>query len=373
MDSPHNRDVLRVGLLGAGIISSGHATALQNIPQAKLVAVCDAVPGRAADVARDYGIPEVYESAKAMLRDAKVDVVHVLTPPQYHTALALECMEAGRHVLIEKPMGLSAESCAALESESRRRGLVCAVNHNATHFPVVERLAAAIGSCRFGRVNHISCTFCVAPEHVPVADPGNYMFQSPANMIFEFGPHPFSIIRLLMGGLVKVQCVATGERTLPNGKRYWNAWQFSAVCERGTASLYIGVGTGMRDISLRVFGEDAVGTADLVRDRLVISGTSPLRIAGPLAEGRAAAAESLRSAAAGVFHQYGTAAGLSGSRNRDPFLRSLRAFYEALSAGRSPREDVSAGKAVVEYCEEAAKEMVFVAAHQGGLASVAVR
>lgn len=373
MDSAPRQGAFRVGFLGSGIISSGHAEALKFIPQGHLAAVCDVLPGRAQAVAAQHGIPEVYSSAEEMLRAARLDVVHILTPPQYHIALALDCVRAGCHVLVEKPLGLAAEDCARLVEEGRRRGVVCAVNHNTTHFPVIERLIAAIRGRRLGRINHASYTYNVPPEHVPVSDLGNYMFQAPENMIFEFGPHPFSVIRLLMGSCLAAETVAAGETALANGKRYWNSWQIAAVCERGTAGLYLGVGAGLWDVRLQVFGEDAVAEADLRRGTLLFTEPSPRRIAGPLGSAIVDGIEILGGVAGGLAQQYGAALSLRGARLRDPFVRSLASFYAALAAGKSPREDASAGQAVVEFCEAAARQIRFAPARAGELASVANR
>jgi predicted dehydrogenase len=362
---------LRVGFVGAGGISSVHAQILKLVPEATLAAVCDTAFQRAQDLAREFDIPEAYSSTDTMFRKARLDAVHVLTPPQYHVDVAVECLRAGCHVLVEKPLGLSVADCEKLRAETEESRLICGVNHNLTHIPVVERLVAAIRSRRLGRVNHVLMNFCAPPAYVPLSDPGNYMFQRPENMIFEFAPHPFSVIRLLMGGVVRAECLASGERELSGGKRFFRSWQISLECERGTASLYLSLGQGVQDISVHVLGQDGTANADLVRGILRVTETSPRRVAGPLQEGWAHGTESFGTAIRNVGHQYGAALGRLSSRRRDPFYRSFAAFYQALAAGKSPREDVSAGKAVVEFCEETVRHVKFATATQEIPADVA--
>jgi predicted dehydrogenase len=349
--------VIRVGLIGAGGISSLHAATLQLAPQIKVIAICDPVESRARDLAQRFGVGEVYSSTGEVFRRTKLDAVHVLTPPQHHVAPAIEALRAGCHVLVEKPLALSSGDCARLRSEADRAGLVCGVNHNVTHLPVIERLIDLIRSRRLGRIDHVQMNYCAPPSFVPLTDPGNYMFQQPGNMIFEFAPHPFSVIRLLMGPVVQAECFASGERTLWNGKRFFDSWQISAVCERGTAGLYISVGKDVLTMWLEVLGQDGTAHLDLLRGTLLVSETSPRRIADPIGEAWSHARESLSAAAANIGHQYSAALGFGASRRRDGFYRSFAAFYSAVVSGTRPREDVSAGMEVVEYCEEAARNL----------------
>ncbi len=346
---------LRVGLVGAGGISSAHAAILKSLPDTQMVAVCDSLPARAQELARQFDIPETYGSAAEMLRNSHPDAVHILTPPQYHVDVALECLRAGCHVFVEKPLGLSSAECERLRAESERTGLFCGVNHTLTYAPVLDRLIAAIRSRKLGRVNHTAMNFCAPPSYVPRSDPGNYMFQQPENVIFEFGPHPFAVIHLLMGAVVRAECFASGEHRLPAGKRYFDAWQIALECERGTASLFLSIGRGVYDASLRVLGQDGTAQADLMRGTLHVTDTSPRRIAGPLLEGWAHGRESVGAALRNIGTQYGVSLGRLSSRRVNPFFRSLEAFHGALWAGKRPREDAAAGKAVVEFCEESAR------------------
>ncbi len=364
---------LRVGFVGAGGISSAHAAILPLLPEIRLTAVCDTVAARGEALARQFGIPETYASAGEMLQKARLDAVHILTPPPHHIEPAIECLRAGCHVLVEKPLGLSTAECRRLEAESARAGRICGVNHSLTYTPVMERLVAAIRERRLGRVNHALMNFCAPPGYIPRSDPGNYMFQRPENMLFEFGPHPFSVIRLLMGAVVHAECFAAGEQELRGGKSFFGSWQIALECERGTASLYLSMGQGVADTSVRVLGQDGVAHADLGRGTLRVSEPSPRRVAGPLGEGWAHGRESLGAALAAVAHPYGAALGLAASRRRNAFYRSFRAFYQAVASGTSPREDVRAGRGVVEYCAATVRNLKFSSANREISADVANR
>jgi hypothetical protein len=166
-----------------------------------------------------------------------------------------------------------------------------------------------------------------------------------------------SLVRLLMGEVVSGETVVSDERGLGGGRRYFASWQSMFVCERGTAGVYLGIGTSLNQASLRVIGEDGTAEADLVRGTLHVFRSSPRQVSGPMTEGMGNALASLSGATARVFHRYTGALNSPMAHRRDVFYRSLEAFYSARAPGRGIREDFAAGRAVVEYCEVAARNM----------------
>jgi predicted dehydrogenase len=104
MRPPSRRGELRIGLIGAGAISSTHASALEALDGTNLVAVCDLIDARASALADQFGIANVFHSAHEMLQNVELDAVHVLTPPQFHVDAAIAALRADCHVLVEKPL-----------------------------------------------------------------------------------------------------------------------------------------------------------------------------------------------------------------------------------------------------------------------------
>src|SRR5688500_17558915 len=100
-------DRLRAAVIGTGKISDEHLRFLAASPLASLVGVCDLSPSMARYAAMRYGCPDAYTAAAQMLAEQRPDVVHVLTPPQSHAKLATECLDAGAHVIVEKPIALN--------------------------------------------------------------------------------------------------------------------------------------------------------------------------------------------------------------------------------------------------------------------------
>src|ERR1017187_967290 len=247
---------VRVGLLGAGGISPDHAEVLKQLPGVTLAAVCDTSVGRAKALAAAWGIPAVYSSVAEMAAKERLRVIHVLTPPQTHVKLATDCINLGCDVFVEKPLGVSVDECRTLTEAAARAGRVIGVNHQLTFAPALTGLMAVIRSRKLGRVNHVNMTFTVVAANVPERDPSHFMFQSFGSSMLEAGPHPFSVIRRLMGKLKAMSTFVSGEVKIAGGKSYYKNWLCSMGCERGTAQLHISFALGTKDVTVHALGED---------------------------------------------------------------------------------------------------------------------
>ena len=99
---------LRIGIVGCGKIADGHAEVVKHLPGAKLAAVCDREPLLAEQLAVRYGVPAWYGDLAQMLERERLDVVHITTPPGVHLPITRQCVAAGAHVFLEKPLALTA-------------------------------------------------------------------------------------------------------------------------------------------------------------------------------------------------------------------------------------------------------------------------
>jgi predicted dehydrogenase len=143
---------LRASVVGTGFIGVVHVDALRRLG-VEVVGVVGSTPARAREKG---GLPEPYESFEAMLEDPRVDVVHLATPNHLHHAQVRAVLEAGKHVVCEKPLGLDARETAELVSLAERSGLVHAVNFNIRFYPQVQEAAARVRAGALGDVYLIS-------------------------------------------------------------------------------------------------------------------------------------------------------------------------------------------------------------------------
>ena len=129
---------LRVGIVGAGPIAQiAHLEACRKGRNTQLYALCEAAPDLLARVSAIHRPQRSFTRYPDMLADAQVEAVIVAVADQYHVELALQALQAGKHVLVEKPMGVTVEECEALRDEVVASGLTLQVGHNRRFDPGV--------------------------------------------------------------------------------------------------------------------------------------------------------------------------------------------------------------------------------------------
>ena len=255
----------RVGIAGAGFITDFHIRALKTLPL-EIAAVCDPKADRAAATQRKWNLPASYGGLGEMLAEANLDIVHILAPPSLHKAAALQCLEAGVDVFLEKPAAVNTAECEELRAAAARYGRKIGVNHNAVFHPAFRRVVAAVQDCRLGAVQHVFACVNVPLRQLQAGQHGHWMFQKPGNIVLEQGPHPLSQIFTLAGNMEQCSVLASGAVQLNSGVWFYDTWQISMVCERATAHCFLSFGKDCLDNWVHVIGEDAAATADLRRN-----------------------------------------------------------------------------------------------------------
>jgi predicted dehydrogenase len=123
---PRDAPSLRWGVIGTGWIAERFVAALQKLTTQEIVAVGSRTASSAAEFAGRFGVPHAHGSYEELVADPEVDVVYVATPHNRHHPHAVLALEAGKHVLIEKPITLNAAEAQSLADLSVARGLFCA-------------------------------------------------------------------------------------------------------------------------------------------------------------------------------------------------------------------------------------------------------
>jgi len=109
--------MVKIAIIGTGNISSAHIEGYLKFPErCKIVALCDIVPEKCEKIKEKFGLEnaEIFESHKTMIENLDFDHASVCTPPFCHAEIAIDCLNAGRHVLVEKPMAASLQECDAM-------------------------------------------------------------------------------------------------------------------------------------------------------------------------------------------------------------------------------------------------------------------
>ena len=146
---------LKFGIIGAGNIAPVHATAIQSIPDAELVAVADPDPKHAGAVVAQFG-GKVYSDYHDLLACSDVDVVTLCVPHYLHAPITLEAAAAGKHVLCEKPMAISLTECDAMIAACKKAGVTLGVIFQGRFEPLAIQLKEAIDAGVLGRLLWVS-------------------------------------------------------------------------------------------------------------------------------------------------------------------------------------------------------------------------
>jgi predicted dehydrogenase len=157
-----SESMVGIGFIGAGEISVLHDRALREIPSARLVGLFDIDSARATSRAQEYGC-RCYETGEELIADPAVQAVFVLTNLETHGSYAQKAMEAGKHVLVEKPVGATTSEVVGLKSLAERTGRVCVPGHNMIHEPGLARARAMIRNGDIGKV--VSCYVLYNIQH----------------------------------------------------------------------------------------------------------------------------------------------------------------------------------------------------------------
>jgi predicted dehydrogenase len=154
---------VRCGILGYGpTFNFGwvHARWIEAVPDLRLVAICDRDPGCAAKAQADWPDVAVHTDLREMLARDDLDLVSVVTQHNTHAPLVVECLRAGKHVCVEKPMCLDTAEATAMIDAAREADRTLAVFHNRRHDGNVRAIREVIEQGRLGRVFHIELSAC---------------------------------------------------------------------------------------------------------------------------------------------------------------------------------------------------------------------
>ena len=293
---------MRSVLIGAGQIARQHLGCLEHLPGVEVAAVCDLSPSVAEVAAERHGIRAWFTDHRAMLREIKPDVVHVTTPPTSHFRLALDSLDAGAHVIVEKPATPTYDEIDSLVRRAGEVGRALIEDYNYLFNRAPREILGLVESGEFGKVVHVDVTICldiVGPGGFADPNSPHPCLSLAGGAIADFLPHLASLAHLFIGPHRQATSVWTKrkESILP-----YDEFRGLVEGERGTAALSFSASAQPDAFWLRVYGERMQASANLFETRLtfdrVRAGTPrPLRpLLNGLEEGKA-----VRRAAVGTL------------------------------------------------------------------------
>jgi len=200
--------MLNFGLLGCGRIAPKHADALScnQIPEARLAAVCDVQEDRARAFSEKYRVP-YFTNLEAMMNEMqhKLDVVNVLTPSGLHARDTIKIASFGKHVLVEKPMALTLDDAdAMIEACDRAKVKLFVMKQNRYNLPV-KKLRQAVESGRFGKMvmGTVRVRWCRRQEYYD-QDAWRGKWAQDGGVLANQASHHVDLLEWMMGNVESV-------------------------------------------------------------------------------------------------------------------------------------------------------------------------
>jgi predicted dehydrogenase len=236
--------MIRWGLVGAGAIANNRVgPALIAARNSRLIAVCDADEKAGQDFAGCFDVPRVYTSLDALLADPELDAVYLATPVFLHAPQAIRALQAGKHVLVEKPMALTVAEGEAMVRTARRSGRTLATAYYRRFYPKVLRAQQLIAENVLGKIITVVSIYHTWYDPIPGSG-GSWRVEkalSGGGVLWDMGSHRFDLLVGLFGMPSQVWAVtetlAHGYEVedtaivylkLANGAQCISTWQWSS-------------------------------------------------------------------------------------------------------------------------------------------------
>jgi predicted dehydrogenase len=271
---------MKAALIGAGQIARQHLTCLNTLPGVELVAICDLSPATGEAAAERYGIPAWFTDHRIMLDKVRPDVVHVTTPPTSHFRLAMDALDAGAHVIVEKPATSTFEELETLTRRAKETGRHVVEDYNYVFNNAPQQILRLIEAGEFGAVTHVEVLICL-----DILGPGGFAdpnaphpaLKLAGGAIADFLPHLASLAHMFVGPHRSAKTVWSKRKPslLP-----FDEFRSVVEAERGTATLGFSASAQPDAFWLRVYGERMQATANLFETRLTFDG--PRNVPKPL-------------------------------------------------------------------------------------------
>lgn len=220
------KETILVGIIGTGGIAGGkHMPALSKLEGVEMTAFCDIEEAKAQQAARRFGTPtaKVYADYRDLLKDPTIDVVHVLTPNDSHAEITIAALEAGKHVMCEKPMAKKAADARRMLEAARRTGKKLSIGYQtrqSAESQYLKKICAAgdLGEIYFARAN------ALRRRAVPTWGVFLDAEKQGGGPLIDIGTHALDLTLWMMDNYEPKSVVGNVYRKLGDNEGSANAW-----------------------------------------------------------------------------------------------------------------------------------------------------
>lgn len=272
---------VRLGIVGTGGMGGEHARRFREIPTCEVVAVCDVDGERVRRFALEHRIPLAFTDLGDFLAESGIDAVANVTPDRFHAPVSLACLQAGKHVLCEKPLATSYAEAAKMVRAAKRAGVMHMVHFSYRSSPVIQAVAKLVAAGRLGAVRHVEGSYF---QDWLATDHWGFWKTTPAwlwrlstahgskGVLGDIGVHLLDFASYPVGALTSVHCELTTFPKAPGnrvGDYVLDANDTALITARfacgAVGSLQLTRwATGHRNrVALSIFGEEGAVKLDL--------------------------------------------------------------------------------------------------------------
>ncbi len=217
---------VRIGIIGCGGIANGkHMPALKKVEGVQMVAFCDIIKERAEKAAKEYGTPDakVYEDYKELLKDETIEVIHVCTPNRSHSFITIDSLEAGKHVMCEKPMAKTYEEAKAMCEAAKRTGKKLSIGYQNRQTPENLYVKACADKGEFGEI-YYGKALAIRRRAVPTWGVFLNEYEQGGGPLIDIGTHALDMTLWVMNNYEPEMVVGQTFRKLADKEEQGNAW-----------------------------------------------------------------------------------------------------------------------------------------------------
>ena len=220
---------LKIGFIGCGgIANQKHLPGMaQQTEFVDLVAFCDLIPERAEKAAKEYGTPDakVYTDYHDLLADPTIDAVHVLTPNVAHCEITVAALEAGKHVLCEKPMAATPADAQKMLDARDRTGKMLTIGYQYRHFPVNQVAKSVVDDGWLGDIYYAEATY-LRRRGVPTWGVFTDKSKQGGGPLIDIGTHALDLTLYMMNNYQPKMVLGTTYKKLtnPDCGNCWGKW-----------------------------------------------------------------------------------------------------------------------------------------------------
>ncbi len=217
---------IKVGIIGCGGIANGkHMPSLKKVKNCEMVAFCDIVIEKAEKAAKDFGTPDakVFADYKDLLAIEDIDVIHVCTPNRSHSFITVDALEAGKHVMCEKPMAINSAEALKMIEASKRTGKKLSIGYQNRFRDDSLYMKKEADDGTFGDIYYAKAT-ALRRRAVPTWGVFLNEYEQGGGPLIDIGTHALDLTLFMMNNYKPKYCVGTVFHKLNKDTETGNAW-----------------------------------------------------------------------------------------------------------------------------------------------------